>query len=139
MIGMLVMKALSWISSWFDSKGQGWIDERLTKIQDKANENSILSQVKADDAIFDIMRQSIPEVVNELTDTVKADLKDGKLDKVNWEDIGARLWSRVKPHVVGGKNDYLANSSFSDGKVAATWVASKIFNKEKAKKDGLVE
>ena len=138
-IGMMLMKGLGWLSEWIDGKGKQFIDEKLGKLQDKVNENSVLAQVQADDAVFKIIRDAIPEVVNELVVTAKQDLKDGKLDKVDWEDIGKRLWARTKPHIIGGKNDYLANSSFNDGKVLASWVAKKVFNKDKAKKEGLVE
>jgi len=138
-LGMMLMKSISWAAGWFDGKGKKWVDDGLQKMNDKINENSLMAQVQADDALFSIVRESVPEIIDELVDTAKADLKDGKLDKVDWEDIGSRLWARVKPQVIGGKNDYLANSSYSDGAVMAKAIAKKVFHKTKAKKEGLVE
>lgn len=136
--GMLAMKLFSWIAGWVDGKGQKWIDERLGKLQDKVNENSVLSQIQADDALFGIIRDAIPEVLAESSDTLRQAFKDGNYDKIDWKDFGSRLWERTKEQIVGGKNDYLKNSSFEDGKVLGAWVAKKVFARKKAKEDGLV-
>lgn len=132
--GMLLMRALGWVAEWINGKGQKFVEERLTKLQEKLNSNEVLAQIAADDAVINIVKDAIPEVFAELSDTVKKDLADGKFDKVSWDDIGTRLWQKVKPHVEGGKSDYLKNSSFSDGKVLATYVAKKFFSKKKEEK-----
>jgi len=129
--GMLLMRLVGWLSEWINGKGQKFIDERLVKLQEKLNSNEVLAQIAADDAVVNIVREAIPEVMAELAATVKKDLADGHFDKVDWDSIGARLWEKVRPHVEGGKADYLKNSSFSDGKVLATYVAKKFFNKKK--------
>ena len=139
LLGALGFKGIMWVSAWLDGKGKLWIDERLAQLQEKVNQSGIMGQIQADDAVFKIMRDTIPEVLGELAETAKKDLIDGKLDKANWDDIGSRLWQRTQPHVTGGANDYLAQSSFNDGKAVAIWVAKKFFAKKKAKEEGLTD
>lgn len=139
LLGMLLMKLVSWAAAWIDGKGKEWISERLAALQDKVNQNSLMGQLQADDALFKMIEGTIPEALAELTATAKQDLKDGKLDKSEWKDIEDRIWARIKPQVVGGKNDYLEHSSFSDGKALVSWAVQKFFKKQEAKKEGLIE
>jgi len=132
LMGGVLLKAIQWVAGWMDGKGKEWIADRFSKFEEKLDQNSVLSQIQADNAVLDIIKNSIPEVFLELTETLQKDIKDGKFDKVNWEGIGGRLWERTKPHIVGGKNDYLKNSSFDDGKAVAAMVVEKFFKAKKA-------
>lgn len=131
LMGGVLLKAVQWVAGWFDGKGKEWIAERFAKLEERLDQNSVLSQIQADNAVLEIIKNCIPEVILELGENIKNDLKDGKFDKVDWDGIGARLWERAKPHIVGGKNDYLKNSSFSDGKAVAALVVSKFFKAKK--------
>lgn len=135
--GMLLMKLFAWISSWIDGKGQVWVHERFTKLQETINTNSVMSQIQADDAVLKIVEAAIPEVLHEIADTAQKDLADGKFDAVDWSGLGARLWLKVKPQIEGGKNDYLKNSSFADGQAVATMIIQRWFKKKLAAKKGL--
>jgi len=136
--GMLLMKLFTWLSTWMDGKGKDWVTERFEKLQEKMNSNTLLAQIQADDAVIKILEASIPEIILEISETAQNDLKNGKFDAVDWVGIGKQLWERVKPHVEGGKNDYLKESSFKDGQVLAAWVLQKWFKKQEAAKKGLV-
>lgn len=136
--GIVLTKIVGWLADWMEGKGQQWVHDRLEALQAKLNENSLLGQIQADDACTKIVENSIPLLFDELSETLKNDLKDGKLDKVEWQYIGGRLWEKVKPQIEGGKNDYLKNSSFADGKALAAWVAERWFKKQKAVKAGVV-
>jgi len=138
-LGGLGYKALSWISSWLKDSGKEWIAERFEKLQDLINKNSIMAQIQADEAVMKILEAAIPEVLAEIADTAKKDLQDGKFGKEDWDGLGTRLWEISKPHIYGGKNDYLKESSFEDGRVLAAMVMKKFFNKKKAKKEGLID
>lgn len=137
--GMLLMRLLSWVSTWIDGKGKEWMHERFTKLQEKINSNEVMAQIQADDVVIRIIEESIPEVILELSETAQNDLKDGKFDAVDWAGIGTRIWQRVRPHIEGGKSDYLKNSSFTDGAKVAAWVAQKFFAKKQAQAKGLVK
>jgi hypothetical protein len=102
----------------------------MIELQKKLNENSVLAQIKADEAVVKIMEDTIPEVVLEIADTLQKDLADGKFDKVNWADLGSRIWDKAKPQIVGGANDYLKTSSFEDGRTVAAWVVKRFFAKK---------
>jgi hypothetical protein len=132
LMGGVLLKAIQWVAGWMDGKGKEWIADRFSKLEEKLDQNSVLAQIQADNAVLDIIKNSIPEVFLELTETLQKDIKDGKFDKVDWEGIGGRLWERTKPHIVGGKNDYLKNSSFEDGKAVAAMVVEKFFKAKKA-------
>jgi hypothetical protein len=139
LIGVVGAQVIGWVASWLNGKGKTWFSDEFTKLQAKLNEVSVLSQVKADDAVLKILADAIPDVLVELTDTAKRDLRDGKFDKIEWDGIGKRLWEKAKPHIEGGKNDYLANSSFADGQAVARMVIEKFFNKQQAATEGLVK
>ena len=130
--GGVLLKAVQWVAGWLDGKGKEWIADKFGKLEERLDQNSVLSQIQADNAVLDIIKNSLPEVILELGETVQKDLQDGKFDKVDWEGIGGRLWERTKPHIVGGKNDYLKNSSFEDGKAVAAMIAEKFFKAKKA-------
>lgn len=136
--GVIGARVIGWLASWLNGKGAELVDQKLEKLQDKLNQNSVLAQVTADDAVIDILQQAIPDVIHEATEDIREALKDGKIDSVEWKAIGAKLWEKSKDHIRGGKNDYLANSSFADGTAIATIVAQRFFKKQKAQKDGLI-
>jgi hypothetical protein len=136
--GVVGAKIIGFIADWLNGKGAEFVHEKLENLQTKLNENSILSQISADDAVIDILEQAIPDVLHEATDDVRAALADGKIDSVEWKDIGAKLWAKSKDHIQGGANDYLKSSSFADGAAIAAIVAQRFFKKQKAQKDGLI-
>lgn len=128
--GMLLTRLISWLADWLTGHGEEKIAAALAKAQEKINATSIGSQISADDAIIKILEQAIPDVLAVVSEKVKTDLKDGKLDKSEWEKIGNLLWEAAKPHIQGGANDYLKNSSFKDGAAIATLVAKRFFAKK---------
>ncbi len=136
--GVVGAKVIAWISGWLDGQGAAFVGKELEKLREKSNSNSVLSQIQADDAVVSILESTIPDVLHEATDNIKADLADGKIDSVEWKDIGAKLWAKSKEHIQGGANDYLKNSSFSDGAAIAAIIAKRFFTKQKAQKDGLI-
>jgi len=136
--GLVGAKVFAWFASWIDGKGAAFIKDELTKLQEKLNQNSVLSQIHADDAVIGILEDTIPDVLHEATDDIKAALADGKIDAVEWKDIGAKLWGKAKDHIQGGANDYLKNSSFEDGAAIAAIVAKRFFVKQKLQKDGVI-
>lgn len=134
LFGALLAKVVSWVASWFDGKGAQFVQARLAKFEEKVDATSVGAQIQADNALFDIAQKAIPEVMSTLSETVKKDLADGKFDKVEWQDIGSKLWDATKDQIQGGVNDYVKHSSFEDGKVAMAWIAKKLFH-QKAEKD----
>lgn len=132
LMGGVLLKGVQWVLGWLDGKGREWIAERFSKLEERLDQNSVMAQIQADNAVIDILKNSIPEVLLEIGETLQKDLQDGKLDGVDWDGIGERLWERAKPHIVGGKNNYLQHSSFSsDGKAVATMVVEKFFKTKK--------
>lgn len=131
LMGGALLKAVQWVAGWMDGKGKEWIAERFAKLEERLDQNSVLAQIQADNAVLDIIKDCIPEVMLELNETIQKDLQDGKFDRMDWDGIGARVWERAKPHIVGGKHDYLKNSSFNDGKVVAAMVVAKFFKAKK--------
>lgn len=138
LLALVVYPVLQWLKSWIDNKGAQVVVDELKKVQAKINENSLVGQIAADDALFAIVENAIPEVIHELSDTLKNDLKDGKLNAVDWKDFAARVWAKIEPQVKGGANDYLKQSSFADGKVLAELVIKRFFSKQKAAAAGVI-
>lgn len=136
LFGVVLAKVVSWVASWFDGKGAQYIQERLAKFEEKVDATSVGAQIQADNALFKIASDAIPELMSTLSENVKRDLADGKFDKVEWQDIGSKLWAATKDHVQGGANDYIKNSSFEDGQVAMAWIAKKLFYKKAEKPNG---
>lgn len=138
LIGVVGVGIVKWLAGWINGKGVELVQAELKKLQEKLNENSVLSQIQADDALIEIAEHAIPEVLAEITDTLKNDLKDGKLDKVDWADLGKRLWAKIEPQVRGGVNDYLKTSSFQDGQTLAAMVLKRFFAHQKASAEGVI-
>lgn len=131
LLGIVGAKLGGWVADFLGGRAKEYIGDKIAALQEKLNENSLLGQIEADDAITRILEDAIPTVFDTLSENVKKDLADGKFDKIEWSGIGAKLWDEVKDQIVGGKNDYLANSSFDDGKAIATWVIQNWFKKKK--------
>jgi len=129
-LGAILMRVCMWAADFLSGSGGKKMVELLGKLQEKSNENSVLAQISADDAVINIVKASIPDVLAVVGDNVKKDLKDGKFTKADWEGFGEKLWEAAKPHVISGKNDYLAASSFNDGKAIAALVAKRFFTKK---------
>ena len=136
--GVVGAKVIAYLASWVDGKGLELVRTELEKLRSKMNEQSILSQISADDAVIDILESTIPDVIHEAGIGVTDALADGKIDAVEWKSIGAKLWDKSKAHIQGGANDYLKNSSFQDGAAIAEVVAKRYFVKQKLQKDGVI-
>lgn len=136
--GAIGIQFFSFIAEWLNTKGSEFVHDELEKLREKLNSNSILGQIAADDAVIDILESAIPDVLHEATDDVRTALADGKIDSVEWKDIGNKLWSKTKDHIQGGTHDYLEASSFEDGVAIATKVAKQFFTTQKAQADGLI-
>ncbi len=136
--GVVGAKVLAWVAGWIEGHGATFVKAELDKVQTKLNENSILGQISADDAVIGILEDAIPEVLHEATTDVTTALADGKIDSVEWKDIGAKLWAKARSHIQGGANDYLLHSSFQDGTAIAAIVAKRFFIKQKLQKDGVI-
>jgi len=135
--GLLIM-LLQWAAKWLDSKGSDFVIAELRKVQAKINENSLMGQIQADDAVEAILEKCIPSVIATLDATLQKDLADGKLDKADWIGIGMKVWAAAKPQIEGGAHDYLKASSFKDAEVLAMIVAKRFFTKQKLAKDGVI-
>ena len=138
-LGVILTKVVGWIAGWIDGKGAAFVQERLLKLQEKVNSNETMAQIHADDAVFKILHDGIPEVMNAASETVKKNLKEGRFDKADWKELGSNLWAASKEQILGGAKDYLKESSFNDGELLAAWVLKKVFNKKKAKAEGLID
>ncbi len=130
LLGGVGLRLIQWIADFFSGSGQTKILSLLTLAQKKANENSVLSQLQIDDALINIVKGAVPEVINTLAENVKRDLKDGKLNKAEYEGLVGRVWDAAKPQVIGGANDYLKQSSWNDGKEVAGLVIKRFFSKK---------
>ncbi len=129
---------LKWVTGWLDGRGSAFIIAQLEVLKKKSNENSVLAQIAADDAIINIFEMVIPDVLHRLDEHVKADLADGDIDVVDWVKFGASLWASTQEQITGGANDYLKNSSWNDGKKLAEIVAKRFFITQKLSADGLI-
>ena len=138
LFGIVAKHFAGWVADFVNGKGAEFVSAKIDAMQTKLNENSLLGQIAADDAVTAILTDAIPTVIARLTETAKNDLKDGKFDKVDWDGIGTQLWDEVKDQIVAGKNDYLAQSSFDDGKAIASWVIQNFFKKKKLAAEGVI-
>lgn len=137
-LGILLLQALQWASKWLDGKGVDFVKAELEKLRTKMNENSILSQIQADDAVINILEACLPDVVHELGADVQQALADGKIDKADWVMIGTKVWEKAKPQIQGGANDYIKASSFSDGAAIAQIIAKRFFVKQSLAVKGVI-
>ncbi len=123
---------------WADSKGLQFLIAEMEKLRALSNSNNVLSQLKCDDALIDLVEQILPESVHDADEAVKTALAAGDIHKVDWTALGKDIWSKAKAHVVGGANDYLKNSSFSDGEALAAMIAKRFFITQKVAASGLI-
>jgi hypothetical protein len=84
LIAIIGVRIVQWAADLFTSKGEEFVHAKLDALQAKLNENSLLGQIAADDAVTAILQDAIPTVIHELSETAKKDLEDGKFDKVDW-------------------------------------------------------
>ncbi len=138
LVGGALAMFLNWLASWLDGKGAVFIHNELEQLRTKMNENSLLSQIHADDALVDILEATIPVVLHDFDDTMHQTLAQGNIGAVNWINFGKKLWNEVLPQVKGGVNDYLKNSSFSDGEALAAYIAKRFFVTQKMSAKGLI-
>ncbi len=136
-LGVILVPLLKWGTTWLDGKGVSLLKTELEKLKEKSNATTVLSQIAADDAIIEIVEAAIPEVVFELSSEIQAHISNGKLEAINWNDFGERLWKKIEPQIKGGANDYLKNSSFTDGKALVMMIAQRFFKTEQVQKRGL--
>ncbi len=138
MTGMLTAGLLKYVSNYLDTGAGTFVKEELQKLQSKINENSVMSQIAADDAVIDILEGCIPLALHELNEETQAALIDGKITASEWSLIGSKVWNHAKDQIVGGANDYLKNSSWKDGQVIAELVVKKFFTSQKMAAKGLI-
>ncbi len=138
LLGGMGAMVVGWAAKWLDGKGSVFVREELEKIKSRLNENSVLSQISADDALINILEDTIPVVLHDFDDTVHQTLAQGNLGLIDWKDFGIRVWNECKAHVIGGTNDYLKNSSFSDGEKLAAIIAKRFFVTQKMSSKGLI-
>jgi hypothetical protein len=134
--GAILMRFATWLASWINGKGAEIVHEKLSAISAQMNQNSLLGQIKADDAIIAILERAIPTVLASIPTELAEALKDGKVTAAEFQSIAAHLWAEASPQIVGGANDYLKESSFSDGKVVAEMVFKRFFAKQTAQARG---
>lgn len=131
LVGAAVLRGIQWLADFATKGGQKKLIDLLAEALKKSNDTAIGSQIQADDAIVKTLENMIPVVLDTLSENLKNDLKNGKIDKDQWERIYALTWAKAKPVIVGGTNDYLKNSSWNDGLVVAKFVWEKWIAKKK--------
>lgn len=136
--GMLLLMALQWASKWIDSKGVEFVKGELEKLRTKANENSLLGQIAADDAVINILEASLPEVLHEAGDEVQQAVATGNLKNFPWQTLAQNLWAKAKPQVEGGVHNYIAQSSFRDATVIAQQVIKRFLAKKALAQTGII-
>ncbi len=137
-VGALSVTALGWVMRFLDTKGAQYAHDELEKLRAKSNSNSVLGQIAADDAVISILEDSIPLVLNDLDTATQQAIAGGSITAVDWKQFGSNLWDVAKFHVEGGINDYLAHSSYDDGKTIAELIAKRFFVTQKMQQAGLV-
>ncbi len=138
LVGIVVVPCVQWGVKWLDGKGAEFVKTELEALRKKMNENSVLSQISADDAIIDILESTIPDVLAEVNTEVHDHILNGRITSIDWAQFGRNLWTKAKEHIVGGANDYLKNSSFQDGEKLAAMIAQRFFNTQKMAAKGLI-
>lgn len=138
LVGTVARPVVEWLSGWIDGKGAKFVKDELTKVQAKLNENTLLGQIHADDAVIGVLQSVIPEVLHDLTEATKTAIQNGQLHTVDWKAMGVQIWDKAKPQIVAGEHDYLEHSSFEDGATIAAVIAERFFKTQKAQKDGLL-
>jgi len=138
-LGAALLRGLQWLADFASGGGTAKLVALLKQVMDASNNTSVGANLQADDAALKIVQECIPIVMTELSETVKKDIEDGKLDAEEWTDIHGRLWQKAKPQIIGGATDYLKLSSFHDAKFLVEtawdrWFAKKKLEKEEAKK-----
>jgi hypothetical protein len=136
-LSMVLMALARWASAWISSQGSDLVREELKKAQTKINENTLMGQIKADDAVFAILDRSIPLVLARLHEEVAKAGVDGKITEEEMKVIAASLWEIAKPQITGGWKDYLKESSWEDGKLVAEMALRQFFAKQKLSQVGL--
>lgn len=123
--GAAILRMIQWFADFATQGGQKKLVDLLGEALKKSNDTAVGAQIQADDAMVKILESVIPIIMNSLSENLKNDLKNGKLDKDQWDHIYALTWAKVQPVVVGGANDYLKKSSWTDGIVVAKFVWEK--------------
>lgn len=136
--GIIVTKLAIWAAKWLDGSGAEFIQKEFEKLRAKINENTLLSQIAADDAIIRILEQCIPEVLHELSDEAQQAAAAGDWSKIDLKDLGNRLWLKAKPQIEGGVHDYIKESSFKDATAIALQIFQRFVAKNKLSKAGVI-
>ena len=141
MLSLLVTMGLGkWIQRFLTGDmAAAFVKGELEKFRADLHSNSVTSQIKADDAIVDILEATIPEVLHDMGDEIGVAIQSGNLSSVDWKTFGKALWAKVEPQVVGGVNDYLKNSSFQDGETLAAQIAARFFKTQAVVAKGLIK
>ena len=129
--GVVATKLAGWVSGFIEGKAKEWIVERLSNLEERIDQTGIGSQIQADNAVINILKECLPEMMQHVTAEVIRDLKDGKLDEIKLKSLAQELAEIAKGHIEGGKHDYLKNSSYKDLQTVAEWVIKNWFGKKK--------
>lgn len=116
-----------------------YIKKELEKLRAEIHANSLVGQLKADDAIINILEATIPEVLHDAGTELQEAVLNGTLGSVDWTEFGKTLWAKVEPQIVGGANDYLKNSSFQDEEALVQMVIGRFFKGQAMAAKGLVK
>ncbi len=136
-IGLIVPSVIKTLT-WLRAKGDEYVIGKLEHLRSEINANNIAAQLQADDAIINILESFLPELINELDDTIQREISTGKISSLDWTDLGARLWAKGRAEVETGVTNYMAVSEEQDGKVIAALVAKKFFLKQAALQKGTI-
>jgi hypothetical protein len=130
--GIVFTKAAGWLAKWLQNAGAELVVDKLAKFNERLNKNEVMAQIHADDAVLGALEAAVPVAFNAAGEGIKAAAMDGKISIEELKIIAKNAWEAAKPHIQGGAHDYLKNSSFSDGEVAAKYVLDRWLAKRKA-------
>lgn len=137
--GAAGLAVISWLSSYLTgAKAVAFVHEKIDQLTKKINENSILSQIHADDAVTSILESVLMEVLHDADDEIKTAIASGDISSINWKQFGQDVWAKAQLQIKGGANDYLKSSSFQDGAAIAAMIAERFFKKQAVQNAGLV-
>jgi hypothetical protein len=136
--GGVLIKLAAFIATWMNDKGVQIVEAKLNDFGTKLNQNQLMGQIQADDAVVKILKDTLPIVVSKLTADVQADLVAGKMDGAAFKALISDVWAAAKPQITGGAMDYLQHSSFSDGLIVTENVVQHFVGTQKLNTAGVV-
>lgn len=137
----VIAPAAAWVASWLNGKGADLVRAELVTLQKKINENTLMGQIHADDAVLGILEDAIPDAMHTLGSAVQAEIATGKISATDWAACGKTLWVHAQAQIRGGVHDYFANSSFvgQDEEILAGTVFKRFFLKQSLTQSGVIK